>query len=260
MLCLTGTMALLLFSRSARAEEEEPNNGEDLGRQPTLFDLRWQYQNQTDGAEKETFILRRNLKWALNDQWQIATRFDVPLVLAHAGGVDPGMRQSTFGLGDLLWQPEVINSPTERLAWSLSARFIFPSATDPVLGAGRWQIDPQVGVRWKLPEISRGSFFQFIARFENETTEDFARTHLSEVRMSPTLNVALPERWFVTLFPSQDIVLDCHGNHQWFVPADFLIGRNLTDRIVASLEVSVPLIRQVEVYDFKVEARLSFHF
>jgi hypothetical protein len=38
------------------------------------------------------------------------------------------------------------------------------------------------------------------------------------------------------------------------------IGRNIIDRIVASLEVSVPIVKDYPVYSFKTEARVSFNF
>jgi hypothetical protein len=47
---------------------------------------------------------------------------------------------------------------------------------------------------------------------------------------------------------------------KWFVPADFLLGKMLNKTTVASVEVSIPIIKDYDLYDFKVEARIGFFF
>ncbi len=39
-----------------------------------------------------------------------------------------------------------------------------------------------------------------------------------------------------------------------------MLGRNLTKDIVASIEVSVPIIKDYPVYNFKTEARFNLKF
>jgi hypothetical protein len=86
------------------------------------------------------------------------------------------------------------------------------------------------------------------------------RIHVSRFRFSPTFSVALPDSWFFTLYPSQDIVVNMLGGSKWFVPADFSIGRNLSKRSVVSLEVSVPIVKEFILYEFKLQARVGFSF
>ena len=45
-----------------------------------------------------------------------------------------------------------------------------------------------------------------------------------------------------------------------FLPFDGMIGLNLTKDWVASLEVSVPVIKDYPVYDFKTEARIHVSY
>jgi hypothetical protein len=44
------------------------------------------------------------------------------------------------------------------------------------------------------------------------------------------------------------------------LPFDVRIGRKLTDNLVLSLEVGVPLVKEYPVYDFKTEVRLNVLF
>ncbi len=65
------------------------------------------------------------------------------------------------------------------------------------------------------------------------------RSHVSRLRMAPELNVSLSDKWYVTLFPSQDIAVDfLHGGGKWFVPAD-------SSRDAISQTASLPALRSV---------------
>lgn len=89
--------------------------------------------------------------------------------------------------------------------------------------------------------------------------------NISNLQFEPELNINLPDRWFVTFYPSPDIRLN-YGDPvigqtgRLFLPADVLVGRNLTKDIVVSLEVSVPIVNQYPVYNLKTVARLNVKF
>jgi hypothetical protein len=84
----------------------------------------------------------------------------------------------------------------------------------------------------------------------------------SALKIAPTLNINLPQHWFVTFYPNPDIRIN-YGDPitgqtgRLFLPMDFMIGRDLTKTITMSLEIGVPLIRDYPVYDFKAVTRLN---
>jgi hypothetical protein len=45
-----------------------------------------------------------------------------------------------------------------------------------------------------------------------------------------------------------------------FFPFDIAVGRTITDNLMTSLEVSVPIINDYPVYDFKTEMRVALRF
>jgi hypothetical protein len=87
----------------------------------------------------------------------------------------------------------------------------------------------------------------------------------SALQIAPTLNINLPQHWFVTFYPNPDIRIN-YGDPitgqtgRLFLPMDFMIGRDLTKTITMSLEIGVPLIRDHLVYDFKAVTRLNMKF
>jgi hypothetical protein len=79
------------------------------------------------------------------------------------------------------------------------------------------------------------------------------------------LNVALPDRWFVTFYPNPEIRLNFGDpitgqTGRLFLPLDFLVGRSITKDVTLSLEIGVPLIKDYPVYDFKTVTRLNVKF
>jgi|RhiMethySRZTD1v2_1073278.scaffolds.fasta_scaffold1375208_2 hypothetical protein len=50
------------------------------------------------------------------------------------------------------------------------------------------------------------------------------------------------------------------GHNQLFLPLDVMVGKLVTPQLVASLEVSAPMIKNDDLYDFKLEARIGCFF
>src|SRR5208337_2210453 len=86
---------------------------------------------------------------------------------------------------------------------------------------------------------------------------------ISELQIAPLLNLDLPGKWFLTLYPSYDIRINfgppvSGQTGPLFLPADAAIGYHLRDHIVISLEGSLPIIKDYPVYDFKAQLRIIF--
>ncbi len=75
----------------------------------------------------------------LSEDWNLITRTVVPTI--NQPSPAPGIR-SAFGLGDI--NPQFYFSPakSEKLLWGVGPTFTFPTATDPLLGAGKWSAGP----------------------------------------------------------------------------------------------------------------------
>ncbi len=243
-----------------QSSDEEFNNGEDFTRPPARYDVRYQFQDKGNDVFQNAIILRRDQPIPLTDDWKLATRFDLPLVENDKTSRDNPDGLNHFGTGDVLFQAAIIDSVTERFALAAGSRVLFPTASEDQFGAGKYRLQPTIGAREKLPWLSAGSFAELVARYDFDVGGYGGRSHVSQFQFSPTFNIGLPNRWFVTLFPSQDFVVNLIGGPKWFIPADCSIGRSISKDTVVSLEASMPIVKQTPLYDFKLEARLSFSF
>jgi hypothetical protein len=124
---------------------------------------------------------------------------------------------------------------------------------------------PGFGVRYSLLDWGSDSYFVPAVRYAMSFAGDPTRRKISEPQIAPTLNIDLPGRWFMTLYPSYDIRINFGDpklgqTGRLFLPFDALIGAKLTDTLQISLEGSVPIVKAYPVYNFKTEARVRVSF
>lgn len=231
---------------------------------PNLFQLETGYRT-APGSTREvttgTLNLRYDHAFDLPSGWILATRSDLPMLEKNPISASNPNGDYVGGIGDADIQAALIHDIDQRWAFGFGMRLIAPTGND-VLGSGKWQVMPIVGARLALPEITSGSYFEPLLRYDVSVAGDPTKKNISNLQFAPTLNINLPDRWFVTLFPSTDIRIN-YGDPitgqtgRWFVPFDVRVGKKITENIALSLEVGVPIVRDYPVYDFKTQVRLN---
>jgi outer membrane putative beta-barrel porin/alpha-amylase len=259
--------------QNANAADTTENNGQDFTRPETLFQLRYLYLTKpgtgaTEGTAREVtsdnVILRADYQFALAPQWKIALRADLPFDTKNPISNDNPTGNYLSGVGDADVQAAILHDFDARWAAGIGARLIAPTGDDN-LTSGKWQAMPLAGFRYMLPEVSKGSYFIALARYDVSFAGDPAKKNISNLQLAPELNIALPNHWFFTFYPNPDIRIN-YGDAvtgqtgRLFLPFDVMLGRNLTKDVVASIEVSVPIIKDYPVYNFKTEARFNLKF
>lgn len=260
---------LLTISPALRAgEDEEPNNGQDMTRPLTRFDIRYEYQNSPSASYDDAHILtlRVDRPFKLSPQWQLATRFDLPFMLTNHQSLDNPNGRMRFGLSDVLMQGMIIHTPSPTFAWAAGAQLVLPTASEDGMGGGKYRVVPTFGARWTTDNILKGSFFALAARWDKDfAASRAASSHVNELQFAPMINIPLKNQWFVNIFPGTEIRYNLGEKRSFdkgrlFLPADVLVGKMLRKNMVGSLEVSVPIIKDYRVYDFKTEARIGIFF
>jgi hypothetical protein len=249
------------------------NNGQDFTRPQDLIQLRYEFQTApASGSEPgtirtvttDTAVLRSDLKFNLAPQWELALRGDLPFTGKNPIAADDPTGEFVDGLGDADVQAALIRTIDARWAAGAGVRIVAPTGA-PDLTSGKWQALPIIGARAMLPELSEGSFFTGLFRYDVSFAGDPSKRNISNLQLAPTLNVNLPERWFVTFYPNPDIRIN-YGDPvtgqtgRLFLPMDVLFGRDLTKTVTVSLEIGIPIIKDYPVYDFKTVTRLNVKF
>jgi outer membrane putative beta-barrel porin/alpha-amylase len=269
-------MVIILQPTVSASQEASPpaqtaNSGDDFFRPPSnLFQMMSQYRTATGSGSTpgsfrdvttETLNLRFDHSLDLAPGWILALRSDLPLLAKNPLSSSNPDADYLRGLGDVDFQAVAIRNLGERLAVGFGARLVAPTGGD-TFGAGKWQVLPVVGVRYGLWEINSASYFEPVVRYDVSFAGDPTRRNISNLQFAPTVNVGLPDRWFITFYPSTDIRINLGEpvtgqTGRFFLPFDARIGRKLSDNIALSFEFGVPIIKDYPVYNIKTQVRLN---
>jgi hypothetical protein len=259
-------------AQQASLQDQSENTGDDFDRPMNLFQLMYGYRTAPGAGAApgtisevttDTINLRLDHRIDLDPEWRVGLRADLPLLAKDPISSDNPTGEYQYGLGDADFQAALIHDFDARWTAGLGARLIAATGDD-VLGSGKWQIMPGGAVRYALPEVSPGSYLEPLLRYDYGFAGPSTK-NISNLQFAPTFNVGLPDRWFVTFYPSADIRVN-YGDPvtgqtgRLFLPFDARIGRKLTDNVVLSLEIGAPIIKDYPVYDFKTQVRLNLTF
>jgi len=250
----------------------QDNTGQDFTNPQNLIQLRYQYKTApgTDlngnirKVTTDTLALRSDFTFELGSPWKVVFRSDLPLVAKDPIFSDHPSGDYLYGVGDAEFQAALIEQINQQWAVGGGLRIIAPTGADNIT-SGKWQMMPIVGARTMLPELSAGSYFEVVVRYDFSFAGDTTKKNISNLQLWPMLNISLPDHWFFTLYPSADIRVN-YGDPvagqtgRLFLPFDFSVGRSLTRNFTISLEFGVPIIRDYPVYDFKTTTRLNMKF
>jgi hypothetical protein len=255
--CLSTVVWVTFSAAPSTAQEAETANSSVSITEPLhRFDVHLDYQHLKGEVDQWTTTLRYEHPYDLGNRWKLAFRADLPLPVNN----DNPLGDFRGGIGDLLLQTTLSHKSNGDNGFGLAIRMIAPTASSEEFGGGRWRLLPTAGLQFGLPEISNGSFFQPVMRYQFDIAGDSGRRHYSDVQFAPTINIALERDWYVTLFPSTDIRYN-FIQREWFVPFNVEVGRQWSQNIVTSLELGVPIYREENpVYLFKLEGRLTMLF
>lgn len=237
------------------------NTGQDFTRPLTRLDIRQKYDALPGGNESYAATLRIDKPIVLNKaRWIICLRVDLPRVENNVPTANNPNSEYDSGESDFLTGATII-APQGKKNWTygFGARIIWPTATKPQLGGGRYQIAPNFGVKMDLKGISRGSFVSLILNDNIDAGGVSSRPPINYFSFTPCINIALPGRSFVTVAP--DIRIDWMNNNAWFVPFDITLGKMLNRTTVVSLEFKTPVYNyDYPMYNDELEARVGFFF
>jgi hypothetical protein len=242
-------------------------NGEDVTRPENRFDTRFQYRSAWQPAarsQQERTLLRVTSKLGLDARWKLGLLAEVPIVAQWRTTFDPRRSSTDYGIGDAAFQAYLAHDIDRHWAVAFGARGEVPSAGEG-LGSKKWQIMPGFGLRYSFVELGDDTYFVPVIRYALSVAGDPAARAISEAQISPLLNIGLADGWFLSLFPSFDVRINFGApvpgqTGRLFLPFDWAIGHEFSNGATMTLEVSVPVIRDYPVYDFKTELRLSARF
>lgn len=182
------------------------------------------FQNNTDfgvgqfDRTRNTLNIQPVVPSSLNDNLLLISRVILPVVY------QPQLTSSgddAFGLGDL--NPTFFFSPknSSNITWGLGPTFVFPTATDDILGTGKWSIGPSAVVVVTNKNMVFGGLASQIFSFAGDSD----RGDVSQFLLQPFLNYNLPNGWYLTSAPIITANWEASSDDTWTVPIGGGFGR-----------------------------------
>lgn len=200
---LAALAAALLLAGAAQAEpvhvEESTTDLAEHAQNPVADLISVPFQNNFNfGAGSENKMV-----WILNVQpvipihltedWNLITRTIMPII--HQPSVFPGV-DSASGLGDI--NPTVFLSPANpgKFIWGVGPTVTLPTATDNLLGSGKWSMGPAaVGLYMSHPWVV-GALINQRWSFAGWSHHD-----VNAMLIQPFVNCNLSDGWYLTSAP-----------------------------------------------------------
>ncbi len=255
----------LIATRAASAQQaadgaDGASINNDISKPIHRLDYFLEYMRAVGGADTLTPKIRYERPFDLYNSWKLALRVEFSAVSTNdAGGSNPPGAFVT-GLGDTQFQGVLSKEFDARQGAGFGVRFWAPTASGDEFGNGRWRMAPTVGYRYSLPELSKDSYVQLVARYQFDFAGDPKRSHSSNLQLGPTLNIAFADGLSFALFPSTDIRYN-FMTREWFVPFNFEIAKQWNKYFLTGLEVGVPLFDTASpLYKFKIEGHIALRF
>lgn len=240
--------------------EEFVNNGQNIVKPITRLDLRMKYETGVDKQNGDAAIptLRMDKVIELQENWQLALRTDIPYWWYRCNKNSTDGCYNSQAMGDTLLQILGVTPSYGRWIVAFGSKFLFPTAGDNLeIGDGKYQVMPTVAFGYDILEWGAGSFCGLLVRHAFDVAGYASAPHINRTYIQPTLNIDLPERWFVTFSPELCYNWMVPG---WFIPFDITLGRMVTKKLVVTLEYEVALVRKYEEYRQLVEFRVGVFF
>jgi hypothetical protein len=155
----------------------------------------------------------------LTDKWNLITRTIMPIIK------QPDLRTTsddTWGIGDINMSLFLAPVKSEGFIWGAGPVFLFPTATDEVLGTRKWGIGPSgVGLYTHGPWVL-GLLVNNIWSYAGNND----RKDVSQFLAQYFINYNLPNAWYLTTSPIITANWEAQGKgNKWTVPVGGGFGK-----------------------------------
>ena len=164
----------------------------------------------------------------ITENWLLISRI-VTTPVAYLPDVTRA-RGGITGLGDAVATVLLTPARTGKLTWGVGASLLIPTATDPSLGTGKWDLGPSFAV---LVQPNWGSF-SVLVQNNSSLPGRPQRAAVNQMQIETSLSYNLPRNWYLVTSPTINADWTQSGEDRWLVPFGGGIGRtfNIADQAV----------------------------
>jgi hypothetical protein len=170
-----------------------------------------------DNKTKNTMNIQPVIPFELNDDWNLITRTIFPLVSQPA--LFPG-QERTFGLGDTTISAFLSPKESGKIIWGAGPMFLFPTATDSMLGADKWGLGISGVALTIIDKWTIGTLASNIWSVAGSGDND-----INLFTLQYFVNYNLDDGWYLVTAPINTANWEADSDNRWTVPLGGGVGR-----------------------------------
>lgn len=221
------TAALLLAPGSGLAEDIDQADLAQKIQNPLAdlisvpFQNNWDFGIGPENATRYTLNVQPIIPISLDEKWLLVVRTIVPVIHAEAParGLD-----SHSGMGDIVQSFFLApRSDPGTLGWGLGPVFLWPTATEDALGAGKWGMGPTAVAVIQEHGWTGGMLANHIWSYAGTGNED--RDDVSASMLQPFVSY-LVKKTYTTFAVTSETVYDWEAS-DWTIPVNLTVSQML---------------------------------
>jgi len=153
----------------------------------------------------------------LSEDWNLITRTIVPII--NQPSPVPGV-PSAFGMGDINSSFFLSPAKSGELVWGVGPTFTFPTASDSMLGSGKYSMGPTV-----VALTTQGPWVVGALMNQQWSYAGWGGNDVSAMLIQPFVNYNFGEGWYLTTSPIITANWKAASGDTWTVPLGGGIGK-----------------------------------
>lgn len=253
-------LCALLFAGPLTAQDR-PADGQRAP--PRSFALPMEFEHDFGATNGDATFLRIQPLYALplGDRWRLMN-LDIVTLADSPGGVpgqpgnpNPASGERAFGLGDWIHASFLTPENQSGFIWGAGMMLSLPTATDEVLGSGRWATGPALRLTFRSGSWNLGA----IAGQRWSFAGDGSRPDVNALMIRGSLRHQLPGDWYLVSAPIITVNWDASPSERWLVPVGGGVGKGFavgSHRWAASMQAYYNAIRPDSAPDWAIRLTL----
>jgi hypothetical protein len=170
------------------------------------------------GRNQSVLNIQPVIPMQISENWLLISRIITPIIY------QPDVTQRSLGasgLGDI--NPTFFLSPAKagKLIWGVGPAIVAPTATDKMLGQGKWSMGPSVVVLVQPGPWTIGGLVNNVWSFAGQS----GRPDVNQMLFQYFINYNLEKGWFLSSSPIITANWKAANGNQWVVPVGGGVGR-----------------------------------
>lgn len=193
----------------------------------------------------------------LNANWNLIARIITPIV--YQPTVSQPINQGANGFGDL--NPSFFLSPAKasKIIWGVGTAIVLPTATNPVLGQGKWSMGPSVVLLAQPAKWTLGVLVNNVTSFTGQSS----RADVNQMLLQYFINYNLKHGYYITWQPTITANWEAANSGRWVVPFGGGVGRIMRlgfQPVNVSAQFYVNAVRPPGTSPWGMKLQISFLF